>query len=186
MPTLVPDIWQPGKRSAVMARISGRDTAPERALRRGLGAAGLRFRSYPRLPGHPDIRLLNSRIVIFVHGCFWHGCVTHYRAPATRAQFWSKKIAENKRRDARVVRQLRGLGWRVFTVWECDVEQSLERTINRLRREISRKTPAGPPSPPLRRAEGARRYPLVREEGTIRQERRSRREMTGSAPLLDR
>ncbi len=109
-------------RSEMMSRIGPKDTAPEMVLRRGLHAAGFRYRLHRKdLPGTPDITLSRHRVVIMVHGCFWHGhegC-GNFRIPKTNTVFWAAKIASNAERDRARVRQLRELGWRVLTVWEC-------------------------------------------------------------------
>ncbi|QOJ02207.1 MAG: DNA mismatch endonuclease Vsr [Planctomycetia bacterium] len=105
-----------------MSRIRGRDTGPEKVVRSLLHRMGCRFRLYRRdLPGCPDIVLPKHRSVVFVHGCFWHRharCRFSY-TPKSRVGFWSAKFAENVRRDTRVRRALRNLGWRVIIVWEC-------------------------------------------------------------------
>jgi DNA mismatch endonuclease, patch repair protein len=119
------DVFTPEKRSEVMARIRGRDTKPELALRSLLHALGYRFtvngplnRS---LPGRPDIVLPKRRTVIFVHGCFWHGHENcrHFRLPKSRSEWWTAKILGNCQRDLRNEKALRELGWHVVTIWEC-------------------------------------------------------------------
>lgn len=128
------DIFSPAKRSAVMARIKGRDTAPERAVRSMLHGLGYRFRLHRSdLPGKPDIVLPRYRTLIFVHGCFWHrhrDCRFAY-LPATRRSFWQKKFDQNISRDRNALRQLKKRGWRVVVVWECQL-RSLRRVSNRL------------------------------------------------------
>lgn len=111
------------KRSRNMAAIRGTNTSPEIKVRKALHAAGFRFRLHSYiLPGKPDIVLPRYRAVIFVHGCFWHhhGC-SNSVWPKTRAEFWRAKISGNKRRDRRNERALQSDGWKVFTLWECDV-----------------------------------------------------------------
>lgn len=111
-------------RSENMARIRGKDTQPEIAVRRALWAAGLRYRLHDkRLPGKPDLVLPRRRLAIFVHGCFWHwheGCV-NFRVPKTRSEWWTVKLARNRARDAETRAKLALLGWRSIVVWECDV-----------------------------------------------------------------
>ena len=119
-----------------MSGIRGRDTKPELAVRRHLHASGLRYRLHVRdLPGRPDIVLPRHRIVVFVHGCFWHrhrGCRFAY-TPKSRAEFWLPKLEGNAQRDARDQHRLRELGWRTEVVWECEVTTvrlaELERQI---------------------------------------------------------
>lgn len=116
------DIVDPATRSRMMRGIRGRDTAPEMRVRRGLHAAGLRFRLHRGdLPGRPDIVLPSRRVAIFVHGCFWHrhaGCRLT-TTPTTRPEFWAAKFEGNVRRDAQAQERLIALGWRVAVVWEC-------------------------------------------------------------------
>ncbi|WP_114861707.1 very short patch repair endonuclease [Azospirillum brasilense] len=106
-----------------MSRIRGKDTKPEMVLRRGLHAAGLRFRLHARdLPGRPDLVFPRHRAIVLVHGCFWHGhgCPM-CRLPATRTEFWAKKLESNRERDRRSADALRAVGWRLLTVWECSL-----------------------------------------------------------------
>jgi DNA mismatch endonuclease, patch repair protein len=115
------DVLSPQQRSFNMSRIRGRDTKPEILLRRGLHRRGFRFRLHRKdLPGRPDLVFPGRRAVIFVHGCFWHGhdCPM-YQLPATRADFWRKKIEGNRARDQAAVNALAATGWRVLIVWEC-------------------------------------------------------------------
>ena len=125
-------------RTALMARVRTHDTTPEIVLRRGLHARGLRFRLHRKdLPGTPDIAFPRHRVVIFVHGCFWHGCEScdrGLRRPKTNADFWAVKIQVNRARDACAARELVALGWRVVTVWECAIRKPelLDGEIDRI------------------------------------------------------
>lgn len=108
-----------------MARVKRADTEPELAIRRMLHARGWRYKINVReLPGTPDLVFPRLRAVIFVHGCFWHGhdCKLG-RLPGTRADFWAKKIADNRSRDDRKVAQLEDAGWKVLSVWQCGLDQ---------------------------------------------------------------
>src|SRR4051812_43335679 len=108
-----------------MGRISGRDTRPEILVRSFLHQQGLRFRVHgAKLPGRPDVVLKGRHAVIFIHGCYWHrheGCAFAY-TPKSNVQFWSEKFRQNVARDARVRSQLKASGWRVYVIWECEVE----------------------------------------------------------------
>lgn len=118
------DVFTKAKRSEVMSRIRARDTKPERAVRSMLHRLGYRFRLHRAdLPGKPDIVLPRLKIVIFVHGCFWHrheDCRFAY-TPKTRIEFWLKKLESNVARDRQVQAQLTELGWLVVIVWECEL-----------------------------------------------------------------
>ena len=113
-------------RSRNMAAIRGKETAPELAIRRILHAMGLRFRLHRKdLPGSPDIVLPRHRIVVFVHGCFWHrheGC-RYTTVPKTRKEFWLAKFESNVLRDRRNQADLEQLGWRVLVVRECEMRK---------------------------------------------------------------
>lgn len=130
------DVFSPEKRSAVMARVKGRDTKPELKVRRLAHALGYRFRLHRRdLPGSPDLVFPGRRAVIFVHGCFWHGhdCARGARTPKQNAAYWTAKIARNRTRDQNAARALEAEGWRVMTVWECEIKdaQALSARLDR-------------------------------------------------------
>lgn len=106
-----------------MSRIRGKNTAPELVIRRLLYGLGFRFRLHRKdLPGKPDIVLPGRRTVIFVHGCFWHahGCKIG-RPPKTRPEFWLPKLQRNRVRDTENEAALAVDGWRVLTVWQCEI-----------------------------------------------------------------
>ena len=120
-----------------MSGIRGRNTKPEVTVRSWLHRAGLRFRiNDRRLPGSPDIVMKRWNTVVLVHGCFWHrhrGCPFAY-TPRSNTAFWEKKFTENVERDRRVARNLRSLGWRVLTIWECQLKPSvLSRLVRNIR-----------------------------------------------------
>ena len=116
------DIVDSATRSRMMAGIRGKDTKPERLLRRKLHAAGIRYRLHvPDLPGKPDLVFPRHKAVAFVHGCFWHrheGC--HWcSTPSSNPEFWSGKFERNIARDRETADALHRGGWRIATVWEC-------------------------------------------------------------------
>lgn len=119
------DVYPPEKRSAVMRRVKGKDTAPELTVRRALTALGARYRLNRKdLPGSPDIVMPGRRLTIFVHGCFWHGhdCPRGSRVPKANREYWTAKVARNVARDARASAALSEQGWRVETIWECELK----------------------------------------------------------------
>jgi DNA mismatch endonuclease (patch repair protein) len=121
------DVYGPEKRSAVMRRVKGAGTTPELAVRRLIWRLGGRYRLNRKdLPGRPDIVLPGRRLAIFVHGCFWHGhdCARGARVPKTNRDYWIGKIARNRARDAVAREALAALGWRVETVWECEMKDA--------------------------------------------------------------
>jgi DNA mismatch endonuclease (patch repair protein) len=119
------DVYGPEKRSAVMRRVKGRDTGPERVVRRLVWRLGGRYRlNRADLPGKPDIVLPARKLAIFVHGCFWHGhdCARGARVPKANRDYWQAKIARNRARDMAARADLEARGWRVEQVWECELK----------------------------------------------------------------
>ena len=107
----------------MMAGIKSKNTKPELALRHALHAKGLRYRLHSKsVPGKPDIVFPRYRAAVFVNGCFWHGhdC-KYFKLPATRTEFWEKKIKGNRARDTIVTKRLKEEGWHQLTVWECSL-----------------------------------------------------------------
>jgi len=125
-----------------MAKVGRRDTGPEQRLTRFLMANGLAFeRHATHLPGSPNIVFKRHKVAVFVHGCFWHGHTGCRRAqlPSTNALVWKRKIEANIRRDHRVVRALRAMGWSVLIVWACNMRTvGLSRFRSRLLSRLGR------------------------------------------------
>ncbi len=134
------DRLTPERRSWNMSRIRGKDTQPERRLRSLLHQAGFRYRLHAStLPGRPDLVLRRYRAVIFVHGCYWHrhpGC-SNATTPGTRTAFWLAKFSATVERDRQAVHKLTQLGWRVITVWECDLERTPDAVVQDICRQLA-------------------------------------------------
>jgi DNA mismatch endonuclease, patch repair protein len=130
------DRLSPERRSWNMSQIGSKDTQPELIVRRLLTEMGLRYRLHRRdLPGKPDIVFGPRRLVLFVHGCFWHrhrGCRLA-STPSANAAFWQSKFDANTARDRRNTTALKRAGWRVAVIWECETRQP-ERLARRLQR----------------------------------------------------
>ena len=112
-------------RSAVMRAVKSRDTSPELAVRALLRAIAPGYRLHRiDLPGKPDIVYGPRKLVIFVHGCFWHGhnCARGARMPKSNADYWRAKIARNRERDAKTLAAYATMGWRALVVYECDLK----------------------------------------------------------------
>jgi len=105
-----------------MSRITSKNTLPEMRVRQALHSLGYRFRLHRKdLPGKPDIVLPRYKIVIFVHGCFWHGhTCCDGRRPKSNTGYWIPKLDRNIERDREHSRLLRLLGWRRIVIWECE------------------------------------------------------------------
>lgn len=128
------------KRRQMMQSVRRKGTDIELAVRRSVARLGHRSQANAaNLPGRPDLSNHREKWAIFVHGCFWHG---HRNCPKTKGgkagripvankTFWEEKISTNRTRDARKAQELRRIGYRVLTVWECDVKNAvrLERKL---------------------------------------------------------
>jgi DNA mismatch endonuclease (patch repair protein) len=121
------DVYSTEKRSAVMRRVKGKNTTPELTVRKALTRLGARYRLHRKdLPGKPDIVLPGRRLALFVHGCFWHGhdCARGARVPKQNRDYWVGKVGRNRARDEASREALTALGWRVETIWECDLKDA--------------------------------------------------------------
>ena len=135
------DVHNKKTRSYNMSQIRSRDTKPELLVRKFLFANGLRFRLHDKkLPGKPDIILPKLQTAVFVHGCFWHGHTNckYFVVPKTRTKWWLTKINSNKANDEKEVKALRKVGWKVITVWECNLKPTkIEKTLFSLLKKIN-------------------------------------------------
>ena len=135
------DVMTVSQRYRAMAHNRGR-TRPERALASGLWRRGHRYLTHDgyrsvigeRLTGKPDLVFPRKRVVIFVDGCFWHGCLSCGKTPEQSGEFWAEKIAANRRRDERVTATLETEGWTVLRIPEHDVrtKSALAETVERV------------------------------------------------------
>jgi DNA mismatch endonuclease, patch repair protein len=135
----MPDVYDKETRSRVMRQVKSSNTKPEMRVRRALHAMGYRFRLHRAdLPGKPDIVLPRHRTVILVHGCFWHqheGC-TRAERPTSNAAYWQRKLTRNVERDSVNLDALQQAGWRVVTLWECEIDATKDLSAL-LRRRLS-------------------------------------------------
>lgn len=127
------------KRSWNMSRIRGKDTEIEIKVRKYLFSQGFRFRkNVADMPGKPDIVLPKYRTVIFIHGCYWHrhaGC-KNCTTPSTNREFWLEKFGKNVQNDIKHQQELEAAGWKVLTLWECEIENDFEHLMDSLVAEL--------------------------------------------------
>jgi DNA mismatch endonuclease (patch repair protein) len=132
------DPLTPEQRSALMRKVKGSgNRTTEGRVEAALLAAGVTgWEKHPALPGKPDFYFPAERLLVFVDGCYWHGCPRHVRYPLASADYWRAKIDRTRRRDNRVRRQLRAEGYHVMRVWEHDLgrETWLKRLLALRRR----------------------------------------------------
>jgi DNA mismatch endonuclease (patch repair protein) len=123
-----------------MSRIRCRDTKPERIVLKYLFSRKLRYRKNDkRYPGKPDAVFPKFKTAIFVNGCFWHcheGC-KDFVLPKSRLDYWIPKLNRNKLNDAEHISALHDMGWRVITVWECELKKTIQQDrLEKLYEEI--------------------------------------------------
>ncbi len=108
-----------------MSAIKSRHTKPEMIVRSIVHRLGFRFRLHDaKFPGKPDLVLQRHKKIILVHGCFWHmhDCKRGNVTPKTNADYWQPKRIKNVARDEANLEIYQNAGWRVLTVWECEVK----------------------------------------------------------------
>lgn len=128
------DIWSKKKRSAVMAKIRSMDTKPEWVVQRYLFSKRYRYRKNVKgLPGTPDIVLRKYGIVIFIHGCFWHGHEVNGYIPHSNSDYWRRKIERNQQRGEKNKEALKKMGWKTMTIWKCQLKPTVrEQTLHEM------------------------------------------------------
>lgn len=122
-----------------MSHIRSANSKPEEMVRKYLFSKGYRYRKNVRtLPGCPDIVMRKYNTVIFVNGCFWHkhDC-SRFAWPSSNEDYWRPKILANVERDRRNTNALIDQGWKVITIWECELkkrvfEDSMKRVIDEI------------------------------------------------------
>ena len=135
------------RRSKIMSHIKSKDTSIEMMVRRRLFAMGYRYRvNYKALPGKPDIVFTKKKVVIFIHGCYWHGhdCGSRYaHTSQSNKAYWRPKIERTKQRDQQNIQKLETLGWKIVVLWECQIKVDFENTIQELLKILSSKDEGG-------------------------------------------
>jgi DNA mismatch endonuclease (patch repair protein) len=121
-----------------MSKARGRDTGIEVAFRKEIWRRGFRYRKNLRVEGvKADVVFTRARLVVFVDGCFWHGCPIHYTVPKSRVKFWADKLRTNVERDRLQILALERAGWRVIRIWEHDVKQDKQKAAEKVIRFLT-------------------------------------------------
>ena len=122
------DVHDADTRSYNMSCVKSKNTKPEIWVRKYLFACGFRYRiNVKKLPGTPDIVLPKYKTAIFVNGWFWdgHKNCRYFVIPKTRTEWWLDKINRNIDRDQANILALKKSGWRVITIWECQLKPAI-------------------------------------------------------------
>ena len=133
----MPDQFTKEERSEIMAKVHSTNTTPEIRVRKLLSDMGYNFSvENNNLPGKPDIYLPGYNALIFVNGCFWHGCPVCKHAkirPKENADYWNKKLDRTLERDKENIKELKNLDYRVMVIWECETKK---RKMGELKEKI--------------------------------------------------
>ena len=122
------------KRSQIMSRIRSAGTLPELKIKKFAKVNGFSYQP-KKIYGKPDFANKKFKVLIFIDGCFWHGCKKHYIAPKSNVSFWKFKVDRNMRQDKKVTRKLRNEGWKVIRIWEHRLKGKTQ--IKRVEERIS-------------------------------------------------
>lgn len=134
------DIFSKSERSEIMSKVLAKNNKLEISVRKYLFSKGFRYRkNVEDMPGKPDIVLPKYKIIIFIHGCFWHGHENCDAAtlPTSNIEYWTNKVKSNVNRDLRNKQLLINSGWKIIIVWECELKsKNKEQRFSRLLLEI--------------------------------------------------
>ena len=120
------------QRSKVMSSIRAKSRLEDKVAHE-LYKRGLRYRRNNRkLVGTPDISIQKYKVVIFIDSCFWHSCPLHGNRPKSNVEFWNKKLDRNIEKATEVNAYYKEHGWHMMRVWEHDLKEDYEGTIERI------------------------------------------------------
>ena len=124
------DNLTPEDRRKTMRAVKGKGTSLERrlfAMLAGMGLSGWK-KNVSDITGKPDVVFPQERVLIFVDGCFWHGCPhCNRKLPVTNREYWERKVKRNVERDKRNTQALVDSGWRVIRIWEHEMQDTTIR-----------------------------------------------------------
>jgi DNA mismatch endonuclease, patch repair protein len=121
--------------SRVMSANKGKNTSPEIKFRKALWAHNIKgYRLHSKhIPGRPDLSFTRKKLAVFINGCFWHRCpYCNLSLPKTNSAFWKNKFEKNEARDKKKIAELKDLGWKVLVVWECQINNNLDKQIKQI------------------------------------------------------
>lgn len=124
-------------RSKIMKSIKSQSKLENR-VSKALWNKGYRFRKNAKLFGRPDISIQKYKIVIFIDSCFWHNCPIHGHVPQKNREYWESKLGKNLKRDIEVTRYYEDIGWNILRIWEHELNNNFEGTIEKIERFINK------------------------------------------------
>lgn len=112
-----------------MSRIRGKWTWQEKAIHNHLKGLKIKHKMHPKIIGNPDILLTNKKRVIFLDGCFWHGCPLCYQKPRRNKAYWKQKFSKNIKNDKKVGKLLSTEGYEIVRLWEHEIRNNDMKSI---------------------------------------------------------
>ncbi len=136
-----------------------RDTRPEILVRSLAHRRGLRYRTsarpLPELRRTADLVFRPTKVAVFIDGCYWHGCPTHYKEPKTNTDYWRAKITGNRTRDHQTDELLSEAGWLVLRFWEHEEKLASCSSAVEERSVLCNRTPSIKPTLAIRASRDA-------------------------------
>lgn len=126
------DVHTKEQRSYNMAMIKGKWTRQEKKIHNYLKGMKIEHEMHPKIEGKPDMLIKNSKVLVFLDGCFWHKCPRCFKEPETNREFWLSKIEKNVKNDKEITKKLKGEGWKILRLWEHEVKENLQDCIKRI------------------------------------------------------
>lgn len=105
-----------------MSKIKSKWTKPERKFHNYLKGYKISHKMHPNLQGRPDL-IINDKLIVFIHGCFWHKCPRHYKPPSSNNSYWIPKIEKNAYLYRKAKKILKKAGYNVMLLWEHQINQ---------------------------------------------------------------
>jgi DNA mismatch endonuclease (patch repair protein) len=122
------DVLTKKQRSYCMSQIKSRWTKPERIVHNWLKGNKIKHKMHPKIEGNPDV-LIYPKMILLIHGCFWHKCSKCYRQPKSNKRFWNAKIEKNVMRDQDKIKKLKHLGYKIIVIWEHEIKKNRHKKI---------------------------------------------------------
>lgn len=119
-----------------MRAVKGKRTKLEKRLFSMLAGMSLKGwkQNVSNITGKPDVVFFEQKVVIFVDGCFWHGCpVCQRKLPQTNSEYWEHKIARNVELARSHNKQLLRDGWTVVRIWEHELTNKIDKQKIRIK-----------------------------------------------------
>ena len=128
------DTFTKEERSRCMAQIKSKWTSCEEKMHNYLKGNHIKHTMHPRMNGSPDIIIFNKKIVIFIHGCFWHKCPKCYRKPSSNKKYWANKVLSNVKRDKKMIKFYKRSKYRTLTLWEHEINKNISSVIAKIKK----------------------------------------------------